>query len=104
MREGSFTSIGGQARNFIAALDASSGLATSWDPNADNTLSALALSGSTVYAGGEFTTIGGQARSRIAALDTNTGLATAWNPNANNQVLALILVGAQSMPGGALRI
>ena len=33
---GSFTSIGGQARNSIAALDATTGAATSWNPNADS--------------------------------------------------------------------
>ena len=31
---GGFTSIGGQARNSIAALDATTGAATAWDPNA----------------------------------------------------------------------
>ncbi len=33
---GNFTSIGGQARNRIAALDAATGAATAWDPNADD--------------------------------------------------------------------
>jgi hypothetical protein len=42
---------------------------------------ALAVSGSTVYAGGNFTSIGGQGRGGIAALDPTTGLATAWNPD-----------------------
>lgn len=82
---GSFTSIGGQARNYIAALDATTGNATAWDPNASGGfvpyVLALALSGSTVYAGGQFTSIGGQARNRIAALDATTGNATAWDPN-----------------------
>ena len=33
---GAFTNIGGQTRNFIAALDASTGNATNWDPNAND--------------------------------------------------------------------
>ncbi len=72
---GQFTAIGGQTRNNIAALDAGTGLATAWNPNAsgrarrDHVVDALAVSGSTVYAGGEFSSIGGQTRNYIAALD-----------------------------------
>ena len=62
-------------------------LATSWNPGANNHVHALAVSGSTVYAGGNFTSIGGQTRSRIAALDASSGLATAWNPAANGRVV-----------------
>ncbi|MCX7017203.1 MAG: hypothetical protein NTW86_32340 [Candidatus Sumerlaeota bacterium] len=84
---GRFTDIGGQPRNLIAALDATTGLATGWNPNASSTrvnpcVYALAVSGSTVYAGGQFTTIGGQSRKCIASLDSATGLATAWDPSA----------------------
>ena len=32
---GDFTSIGGQTRNYIARLDATTGLADSFDPNAN---------------------------------------------------------------------
>ena len=61
---GEFTSIGGQTRNYIAALDAGTGAATDWNPNASGGIFqplvlALAVSGSTVYAGGSFTSIGG---------------------------------------------
>ena len=69
-----FTSIGGQTRNFIAAMDAGTGLFTPWDPNANNNVNALALSGSTVYAGGDFTIIGGQSRNEVAALDAAQAL------------------------------
>ena len=64
---GDFTAIGGQACNRIAALDASTGLATSWDPNAGNAVYALSVSGSTVYAGGVFTNIGFTAYPGFAA-------------------------------------
>ncbi len=63
---GEFTQIGGQGRSRIAALNATSGLPTAWNPNASwdpNALSAvwaLAVSGNVVYAGGRFTQIGGQ--------------------------------------------
>ena len=45
-------------RNRLAALNASN-VPTSWNPNANNTVNALAVSGSSiVYVGGTFTTIG----------------------------------------------
>jgi hypothetical protein len=102
--QGSFTTIGGQPRNNIAALDATSGLATSWNPNANGGVSALAVSGNTVYAGvsfaGGFTTIGGQPRNNIAALDATSGLATSWNPNANDAVVTLVVSGNTVYAGG----
>ena len=74
---GSFTTCGGQPRNNIAAVDAVTGLATAWNPNANGVISDLVTQGGTVYAGGSFTNIGGLARNFIAALDTTTGNATA---------------------------
>jgi outer membrane protein assembly factor BamB len=97
---GLFTSIGGQTRNRIAALDAATGSATSWDPNADNDVYALAASGTTVYAGGDFTNIGGQTRNNIAALDAGTGSATSWDSNANGQVQVLGVSGTTVYAGG----
>ena len=63
---GTFTNIGGQTRNRIAALDAASGTATSWNPNANGTVRAIQPAGYGVYAGGSFTSIGGLARSYLA--------------------------------------
>ena len=86
---GTFTSVGGQVRNRIAALDAVTGVATPWNPNPNSLVNVLLLDGGTLYVGGAFTTIGGQTRNRLAELSTATGVVTAWNPNANNQVLDL---------------
>jgi trimeric autotransporter adhesin len=104
---GTFTTIGGQIRNNIAALDATTGLATTWNPNASGISSpnvrAIAVSDSTVYVGGVFTSIGGQTRNYIAALDATTGLATTWNPNANfggYNVYALAVSGSTVYAGG----
>ncbi|MCX7018355.1 MAG: hypothetical protein NTY46_05020 [Candidatus Sumerlaeota bacterium] len=89
-------------RNYIAALDASTGLATAWNPNANELVCALAVSsdGLTVYAGGYFTSIGGQTRNNIAALNASTGNATTWNPNANYDVNALAVSGTTVYVGG----
>lgn len=109
---GAFTSIGGQARNHIAALDAATGSATTWNPNAEGALpnsvwesvNSLAVSGSTVYAGGNFARIGRQARPGLAALDAATGNATDWNPNAGRMwearaVAALVISGGTVFAG-----
>jgi predicted small secreted protein len=102
---GSFTSIGGQSRNNIAALDASTGNATSWDPNANNIVSALAVSGNTVYVGGGFTSIGGQSQNYLAALDASTGIPTpSWNPGASGQVNAIAVSGNTLYVGGSFGI
>jgi len=97
---GLFQNIGSAVRNCIAALDATTGLATGWNPNANNTVGSLAVSGSTVYAGGFFTQIGGQSRTRIAALDKSSGLPTGWNPGANSYVDNLAVSGSTVFAGG----
>lgn len=91
---GGFTTIGGQPRNHLAALNVADGVATSFNPspngdNFDSSVFALAVSGSTLYAGGGFTSIGGQPRNAIAGLNTADGTATNFNPNADGGVRAL---------------
>jgi hypothetical protein len=73
--------MGGQLRNNIAAIDASTGAVTAWNPDADGQVWTMAVAGETVYAGGSFWHIGGQARSRVAALDATSGAVLAWSPN-----------------------
>jgi hypothetical protein len=97
---GEFTQICGVARNRLAAVDVSTGQLTTWNPNADNIVYALALSGSDLYAGGDFTNIGGQNWNRIAAIHTTDGTATNWNPNANGTVRAIALGGSTMCIGG----
>ena len=83
-------SIGGQTRNYIARLDATSGAADSFDPNANDGVETIAVQpDGRILAGGFFTNIGGQLRNRIARLDATTGLADSFDPNANFQVLAI---------------
>ena len=74
-------SIGGQARNRIARLDAITGQADSFDPNANNSVFSIAVQGDgQILAGGSFSSIGGQTRNHIARLDATTGLADSFNP------------------------
>lgn len=104
---GVFTSIGGQTRNYLAALDVATGLATSWNPNpsADGTSytpapHTIVVSGSTVYVAGPFTSIGGKPRRHIAALDAETGNATTWKPSVSYSVGDLTLSGSTVYIGG----
>ncbi len=80
---GFYVSIGGQARSNLAAIDASTGLATSWSPDPDGDVISLSVHGSRVYASGFFSSIGGEPRFGFAALDAASGLASAWDPKAH---------------------
>jgi uncharacterized delta-60 repeat protein len=76
-------SIGGQTRNFIARLDATTGLADSFDPNANDLVDSIAVQADgKILVGGLFGSIGGQARNRIARLDPMTGAADSFDPHA----------------------
>ncbi len=103
---GTFNTIGGATRRCIAEVQTSNGSATSWNPDAGvpgpNGISAIAVAGGLVYAGGVFQTIGGQARSNLAGLDAS-GAASAWNPAADGQVTCLALQGGVVYAGGGFR-
>lgn len=103
---GYFTTLGGQSRNFLGAVDGITGTPTTWDPNADNVINALvvrtsAVTGeaSTIYVGGEFVNVAGEERRRIAALSP-AGAATAWDPGADAAILALAISGPVVYAGG----
>jgi hypothetical protein len=97
---GSFSQVGGVTRNNLAQINAS-GQLTSWNPNANNQVNAIVVSGSTVYVGGSFTNVGGQTRNRIAALDISTGNATTWNPNSSGTIYAMQLNNSTLYVGGS---
>jgi uncharacterized delta-60 repeat protein len=81
---GAFTNIGAQTRNRIARLDATTGLADSFNPNANGFVFAIAVQADgKVLAGGFFTRVGGQTRNYIARL-TTTGFPDSFDPNAND--------------------
>ena len=94
------------ARGYLAAFDANTGQATSWNPSANFTVNALAISpsGTTVYAGGWFSLVNTSAtptaRNFLAAFDSSAGLATAWNPGPDSVVYALAVNGDIVYAGG----
>ena len=95
--------IGGQPRQFAAALDVTTGDATPWDPRPN--MVALAFSGSsnTVYLGGAFSTLAGLPRVNLAAFDLTTRQITSWNPVTSTNVLALQIAGNRMYIGGGFK-
>ena len=89
---------GNVTRNRAAAVDATTGVVTNWNPNLNAVVQALAVSGSTVYIGGQFfgaTAINGNVtRNRAAAVDATTGIVTNWNPNVGDTFPQTVLVFA----------
>ena len=73
---GDFTRIAHEDRNCLAAFDVLAGAITNWNPYASGGyfpgVNALAMSGTTVYAGGEFITVRGQSKPYFAALSTTS--------------------------------
>lgn len=107
---GTFSAIGGQTRNRLAAIDITTGVATGWNPNpgADFNwpVNAIAISGNNVYIGGAFTQLGGEPRNYIGAVDINTGLATVWEPimtgmSSPNNINAIEVINGVVYAGGA---
>ena len=100
---GSFKAAKTVNRNYLASVNISNGTIYPWNPNVNNYVFALALTGTAVYAGGSFTTANGglYKRNYIAAFDTSSGNVTSWDPNANGVVYALLPYGNYMYIGGA---
>ena len=87
---GNFTTIGGQARNYIARLNADGTADATFNPNANSDVYSLAVQADgKILVGGGFTTIGGQARNYIARLNADGTADATFNPNANSDVFSL---------------
>ncbi len=109
---GLFTTIGGQARNNLARLDGTTGLADSFNPDSDAGVGTIALQADGKFlVAGFFSSIGGQSRQKIARLDPVTGLADAFDPNPDNSPYSVVVqpdgkilvAGIFSFIGGQVR-
>ncbi|MFN8847148.1 MAG: hypothetical protein ACK5W9_09880 [Bdellovibrionales bacterium] len=97
---GRFTSISGQPRDRLAAIDISTGTLLSWAPNVNNSILDMKLEGSLLYIGGTFTQVSGQTRNRLAAVDKSSGALSSWDPNVDNSVRKVLIDGSTLYIGG----
>ncbi|MBI5710460.1 MAG: T9SS type A sorting domain-containing protein [Candidatus Eisenbacteria bacterium] len=101
---GAFDTIAGQPRTVLAAIDATTGAATSWNPGVDAGLYPpvwdMVVRGGIVYVGGLFSGLGGQPRYCIGAIDSITGGATSWYPQVDDMVETMAMQGDTLYLGG----
>jgi hypothetical protein len=100
---GEFTHVNGVSRNYLAAVDATTGQPTDWAPSANARVRALAASpdGSRIYAGGSFSQVNGLTRWRLVSLDATTGAVDPnWKPTPDSGVYALAVSANRLYVGG----
>ncbi len=105
---GSFTQIASAngaplTRANAFSFHSDTGAVTSWNPDVNGTVSAIAVNPtcSVAYLAGTFTKIGSTAVTNLAEVSTTTGLVTtAFRPQPNDAALTLALHGSQLLVGG----
>lgn len=89
---GSFTAVGGTARNSIARIDADGTVDASFNPGASGFVNGMVLQADgKIIIAGMFTSVGGVPRNYIARLLATGALDVAFNPNANSNVEGLAI-------------
>jgi hypothetical protein len=90
-------------RNRLAAFDVSGRTLSSWNPDANGNVRALAASadGTKLYVGGDFTKIGGVSAPKIAMLDRATGqVVRTFRSNVKGRVFSIALSGNRLFVAG----
>jgi hypothetical protein len=103
---GLFTTVAGQPRRFLAALDPATGnLLTGFNANLGGGgavgVSALVLSGTNLYVSGDFTTVNSLAIPRLTALSPTTGANRSWIPTPSQTVTTMAATSDTLYIGGA---
>src|SRR5262245_10048762 len=97
---GHFTSVGGQNRYDLVALDPASGACLPWVFDVGGDVYALASSAGVLFLGGCFGSAGGGSRPFRARADEMTAAVLPWNPQANGLVRSLAFGHGQVYVGG----
>jgi uncharacterized delta-60 repeat protein len=88
---GYFTAIGGQTRNYLARVDATTGLADSFDANLDSYIATIAIQpDGKILIGGDFQSVSGQTRHHIARVNAS-GLTDTFDPNSDGIIYSIVL-------------
>jgi hypothetical protein len=92
---GAFNTVNGSTnRQFLAAIDGTTGIATSFDAGINGNVRSLVLDAESnlLYVGGNIITVnGGTTRYDVAAFNTATGIATSFAPVLDDEVYSLAL-------------
>ena len=89
-----------QPRAGLAAINMGSCDLLPWRADANKQVYALAVHGSTVYAGGAFTAVSATSRYGVAALDASSGKVLPFAPHVSGTVRALTTSGTSVYAGG----
>lgn len=87
-------------RNFVAAVHAGTGKLAAWAPTVDGPVTAIAVSGNTVYLGGSFTTVDGKPRQHLAAVRADTGAVTGFTHSLSSAPYQLTVAGGDLYAAG----
>jgi hypothetical protein len=90
-----------KGRPHLAAFETGTGALTSFNPEPNNTVNALALSGSTLFVGGSFGELGTTKHGTLAAFSTTDGSTEAFNPEPNGEVNALAVSSGRLYVAGS---
>jgi hypothetical protein len=96
---GIFLNAGGQSRRGLAAIDATTGLATSWNPGVgdgtsmDEYILSMDIHENSLFVSGTFVNLAGETRPHLGAIDLTTGVLVNWHPNVLNEVTKVAVQG-----------
>jgi hypothetical protein len=98
---GNFSKIGAADRNYLAAINLTTGAVLPWNPQVDGVIYNILPHNNQIFICGEFTTVNGQSRTYLAALNPQTGEPTNWNPVFDQPVGTLAAQGNLLFVGGS---
>jgi hypothetical protein len=103
MPGGSFTTMAGVSRNYLAKLNNTTGAASNW-ATANSTVEDLLVDGSNMYLAGSFTQISSVNHNRVAGVIISSGNLLSFNPDVNSTAYTLAKSGTTLYVGGAFTL